>query len=671
MNISEAECGIACLTMVLRHFGVQVPADAVAAIIPRDHRGSTASALLDAARRFGLDGAGLEAPLRALPILPLPAILYWNANHYVVLEELGRDHARIADPGLGRRTIDQEELRASYSGIALTFSRVRDTAPRKSSQLGAALSLLTAKSLIATAAVAFAAALFTVAPLLWLAWFMDRAPEELPPWHSSLALLALWVTVEAALLTAREHAFSLLLTRLHRRIMTAVLSHATRLPTQWLGFREMQNLESRLVRGASVMSHYGDQLLVLLRRLASWLASLVCMLVLHPAFAALVLLLAIPIGLARAVIQRGLWRRLEIEREALTASTVFLHELAGNFLHVKASALETTVVSEWSKRDDGQVARFLGRRRHGRALGAVLETACWAIPIAILLVSAGSRGTTAFAAGSMTAFAIMAGALLFSTLQLAPDALSLRSPAASFLGALDIVSRETESHPGGKSRPDLRRISIELDKVQFRYAATDSLVIDGLDASLPAGSFTFFVGGPGSGKTTLAQLLVALHAPSAGRIAVNGHSLEDLDLQDYHGRVGLALGSPVRYSGTIADNLRAMRATLADEDLWDALRDVSMGDDIAAMRLGLNSRMDERELQWNTERLRRLEIARAIAHRPALVVLDEAIGDLDAESVDSLLQALARRGCTVVVLGRNPPRSNRADQVIRLARVQR
>src|SRR5271165_5189176 len=115
------ECGAASLAMVLAHYGLWIPLEKlrVACGVSRD--GTKASNILKAARNFGLVAKGFRKEPETLSEVPMPCIIHWNFNHFVVLEGIDDKRARINDPAVGRRTVDYVEFNQSFTGVVLAM----------------------------------------------------------------------------------------------------------------------------------------------------------------------------------------------------------------------------------------------------------------------------------------------------------------------------------------------------------------------------------------------------------------------------------------------------------------------------------------------------------------------------------------------------------------------
>lgn len=126
-----SDCGPAALVTVLRHHGIDVSLDAVRARADSGRNGASARTLLEIAREYGVKGRGVRADLDALRRLRPGAILFWNFNHFVVLEGAGKEYVDVVDPAYGRRRLSRASVAESFTGVALEFEPPLDgtTAP--------------------------------------------------------------------------------------------------------------------------------------------------------------------------------------------------------------------------------------------------------------------------------------------------------------------------------------------------------------------------------------------------------------------------------------------------------------------------------------------------------------------------------------------------------------
>src|SRR5206468_6495078 len=128
-QMEALECGAASLAMILAYHGRWVALETLRQACGVSRDGSKASNVLNAARRFGLTARGFRKEPATLHELPMPSIIHWNFNHFVVLEKLDSDYAYINDPSVGRRKVGHDEFDAAFTGVVLAMERGHDFKP--------------------------------------------------------------------------------------------------------------------------------------------------------------------------------------------------------------------------------------------------------------------------------------------------------------------------------------------------------------------------------------------------------------------------------------------------------------------------------------------------------------------------------------------------------------
>jgi ATP-binding cassette subfamily B protein len=192
------------------------------------------------------------------------------------------------------------------------------------------------------------------------------------------------------------------------------------------------------------------------------------------------------------------------------------------------------------------------------------------------------------------------------------------------------------------------------------------MVLEDADFEIAPGRTIALVGATGSGKSTLVNLLLRFYDPTAGRITLDGVDLRDIPLDTLHARMGLVLQEDFLFSGTVRDNLVMGRAGVDDAALREALRASHADEVVARLPGGLEAPVAERGATFSTGERQLLAIARALAARPPLVVLDEATASVDsgteAKIEDATRKLLAGRSALVVAHRLSTVR--RADEIL-------
>ncbi|MBI5434259.1 MAG: ABC transporter ATP-binding protein [Planctomycetes bacterium] len=214
---------------------------------------------------------------------------------------------------------------------------------------------------------------------------------------------------------------------------------------------------------------------------------------------------------------------------------------------------------------------------------------------------------------------------------------------------------------------DLRefRGHVRFENVSFAYVEGVEVLSD-VTFEIPPGSTVAVVGATGAGKSTLVNLLLRFYEPTRGRITVDGVDLREWDLSALRPRFGLVLQEDFLFAGTVRDNLVMGRAEIDDAVLSEALEASRAEPVVAALAGGLDAPVAERGATLSTGERQLLAIARALAGRPELVILDEATASVDSATEARIEEAqqslLSGRGALVIAHRLSTVR--RADQIL-------
>jgi ATP-binding cassette subfamily B protein len=208
--------------------------------------------------------------------------------------------------------------------------------------------------------------------------------------------------------------------------------------------------------------------------------------------------------------------------------------------------------------------------------------------------------------------------------------------------------------------------SVEFDDVSFAYPGAESPVVSGVSFAARPGETVAIVGSTGAGKTTLVSLLPRLFDVTEGAVRVGGVDVREADLDGLWKSIGLVPQRPFLFSGTVASNLRFGREDATDDELWKALEIAQGRDFVEAMEGGLDGRIAQGGTNVSGGQRQRLAIARAIVHRPAVLVFDDSFSALDLSTDARLRQALWQElpEVTKIVVAQRVSTITGADRIV-------
>jgi ATP-binding cassette, subfamily B, multidrug efflux pump len=207
-------------------------------------------------------------------------------------------------------------------------------------------------------------------------------------------------------------------------------------------------------------------------------------------------------------------------------------------------------------------------------------------------------------------------------------------------------------------------VEIEFDRVWFAYKDEDWVLRD-VSFRIAPGETIAVVGHTGAGKTTLANLLLRFYDVQRGCIRIGGVDIRDLDLQTLRRNFGIVLQDPYLFTGTVESNIRLGTSGISDRQMEQATEQVNLLDFVRGLPGGFEQPVRERGNGYSTGQKQLISFARALAHDPRFLILDEATSSVDTETEFRVRDALARlvQGRTSIVIAHRLSTIQRADRI--------
>lgn len=674
LQVEAIECGAAALAIVLAHFGRWVTIEELRLACGVSRNGSKAANILLAARDYDLGPQAFKSELSTLRTFRPPMILHWNFNHFVVLEGFGRDgRVHLNDPAVGRVTVSERELDESFTGVVLTFDPTEGFEPegKPPSFLPALRRRLTgawaavAFVLLAGVAVTASRMVTPVFPKV----FVDRVllgPD--PSWLTPLLLvMSAGAALIGALMWLQQRYLLRLETRLALKGSSQLLWHILHLPVEFFSQRYAGDISSRLTIPNRVAELLSRDLATNFLSAILVVFVVVLMLSYDLTLTAIGVLIALLNVLALRYFSRRRAdsnRRLQQEKGKMQGAVMGGLELIET---VKATGSESDLFSRWA----GYQTKVVNLRQKLERDTQLLE----AIPplLAILsttcILGLGSLrvidGTLTL--GELVAFQALTVVFLAPVSRLVSLGGKLQTVQADLHRLDDVLRHPTqgasETGPRVSAAPKLAG-AVELRNVSFGYDRSAPPLIRDLTLILPPGARVAVVGVSGSGKTTLAKLVSGLLDPWDGEILFDGEPRSRLSRETLNQSLASVDQVITLFEGTVRENLTLWDPTVPLEWVVAAARDAVIHDEIMARPGGYESRVEEDGRNWSGGQRQRLEIARALAGEPSILILDEATAALDPTVELQIDRNLRRRGCTSLIIAHRLSTLRDADEIL-------
>jgi ATP-binding cassette subfamily B protein len=655
-QLSETECGAACIAMVLGFHGKPMRLEQVRQAMGVARDGVSALDLLRTARTFGLRGRGVSLAEDALPFLSPGTILHWQFSHFVVFEKLSRGHVHLVDPAQGRRRVSLERFRQAFTGVALllepgeNFETGKDRPQRASRH---ALHVLRqSHTLMRVLVMSLVLQTFALAIPMLTGLIVDRVVPRGDVHLLGVVAAGLIALTGFQLLTTliRGHLLLELRTRLDSNMTLSFVEHLVGLAWSFFQVRAAGDLLARLGSNAMVREILSSSALSALLDGALVVLYLGLMFVVSPTLALIVLglgLLQVLILVFSARRQRALLSEsLEVEAK----SQSYQVEMITGIQTLKAFGVEHQAVQRFSELFVNVLNVSLRRGRLTAWVDALNGSLRMVAPLVLLSFGAIQVLGGDMTLGTMLGLNALAGALLVPLSNLVGTASQLQLLGSYIERIDDVFDTPPERDPAKPGQPARLKGGIELEKVSFRYAPTSPLVVKEVSVKIEPGQFVAIVGRSGAGKSTLANLLLGLYLPTSGRVLYDGADMGDLDLLSVRGQMGVVPQEPAFFSTTLRANIALRDPSLPLEPVIEASRLARLHDDVMAMPMGYDTPLVDRGASLSGGQRQRLALARALVHNPAVLLLDEATSALDAITESRVQEALASLRCTRVVI---------------------
>jgi ATP-binding cassette, subfamily B, bacterial CvaB/MchF/RaxB len=644
-----AECGLACLAMVAGSHGLDVDIASLRRRFQPSMRGASLKTLIAMADAMGFNSRAVKLPLEELRSLHAPAVLHWDMNHYVVLEQVRGRKALIHNPDGRSRWYGLDELSNHFTGVAVELRPADDFQPGKErerlklSQLWRRMTGLK-RSLAQTLVLSLAMQAFVLASPYYMQVAIDSALPALD--GNLLTVLALgfglFTLINAGAMLLRSFVLLLAGSSLSYGIASNIARRLFRLPVSWFEKRHVGDILSRFQSIAPIQQALTQGAVAAL--IDGALAALILAVMLFYSLK-LALVAVVAFGLYAAVRAISFSLEREAQQEAIIASAKeqsTMVESVRGIITLRLFNRETARHALWQTRlaDSVNASIRLSRisiwQSVANSLIFGLENII-SIWLAIGFVIAGG-----FSVGMVFAF------IAYKT-QFTTRAASLIDQAIVFrmlglhLERLSDIALADQDVGFVQQPPIMQRVEgrLELREVRFRYSATDQYVLDGINLVIEPGAHVAITGPSGGGKSTLVKIILGLLEPESGEVLIDGIPLNQFGYENFREQVGAVLQEDHLFAGSIADNI-ALFEDNPDMDLVaSAAASAVIHDDIARMPLGYDTLVGDMGSSLSGGQKQRVLLARALYRKPRLLLMDEGTSNLDGQCELAINSAIA------------------------------
>ena len=680
LQMEATECGAASLGMILAYYGRWLPLEVLRQECGVTRDGSNADNILKAARRQGCVAKAFAGRSSALRKKEFPLILFWEFNHFLVMEGFQGDTVYLNDPAMGRRTVSWEEFQESYTGVYMKITPGEEF--KKEGERYSVVKAIAAKLMEDKWALAFLMILGAcmvlpglAVPVMGQIFIDDIFSLKHPDWIKKLLAAMFGAMVLLGIMTAMRAA---VLTYWQKKLTLADSSgffwHVLRLPVAFFQQRYAADIASRIQfneMNAEVLSNQAATAVLDL------LIALFYLVLLFQ-YSVPLTLVGISVSVVNIAVLLYMRRRqtdltMRIQQDEAKAYGVLMSGIV-MIENIKATGSEGELFAKWS----GYTAK---------STVATQEMKMWTLKVKLLPLLLGGLNSALIMAlggftimeGLMTAGIYTAFNNLIAQFQEPVQKLLLLGDTLRTvemqMQRLDDVKRykiDNLNYPDENQTVSFtgNRLSgeITMKDVSFGYSPLDPPLLEHFDLHLEPGRWAAVVGASGSGKSTLAKIVAGLYEEWTGDVLFDGVKRREIPRPVIVNSLATVDQDVFQITGTIRENITMFDKSIPPADVVQAAQDACIHDDILKLNGGYEAAVAEGGLNFSGGQRQRLEIARALAANPSILILDEATSAIDPVTEQKCLENIRRRGCTCLIVAHRLSTIRDADEIIVLDR---
>ncbi|MDR1874766.1 MAG: NHLP family bacteriocin export ABC transporter peptidase/permease/ATPase subunit [Synergistaceae bacterium] len=675
LQMEAVECGAAALGILLSHYGRYEPLEELRQQCGVNRDGSTALNVLKAARHYGMEARGFYSSTANLAKERMPLVIHWNFNHFLVLEGFRGGKAFLNDPANGHRKVSLEEFKGSFTGVAMAmkpgeafkkggkkFNVVSVVAKKLATEKPALLFVVLTGLLMIVPGLA--------APVFSQVFLDDVLTGAHADWMTGLLMAMGTACLFDGLFNfLRSWCLTKWQTKLTIRDAGAFFWHVIRLPMGFFQQRFSGEVAMRVGFNEQVANVLTGEAATALLDLFVTLFYLALLIQYSPSLTAIGVSFSVMNILLLSVMRK---RLLEISLRLQQDSGKAMGTAVGGLQIIetlKANGNEADFFAKWS----GYSAKLAAGKQDLHLASQIMSVGPAffnAINTALIMVVGGFQIMDGvMSAGIFTAFRSLMGSFQAPLGKLLGLGSSLQNTEMQMQRLNDVLRCEIDSvaYPARPPKPIAREKLtglVELRDVSFGYSPLVPPLIENFSLTIKPGRWVALVGASGSGKSTVARVVSGLYREWSGKILFDGMERSEIPKEVLVNSIAGVDQEIYLFGGSVRENISLFDSSIPQSDILAGAMDAVIHDDITKLDGGYEHMIREGGVNFSGGQRQRLEVARALAGDPSILIFDEATSALDPVTEEILLTSVRRRGCSCLMVAHRLSAFRDCDEII-------
>ncbi len=676
IQLEITECSAVCLAIILAYYGKFVSIEELRGACNVTRDGSNGWNIVTAAKSYQLEAHGYSVDPNDVKSIALPAIIFWEFEHFVVLEGYGKDCFYINDPAVGPYSIPSEDFYRLFSKLAIELTPsskfLKSGEPPNFIKLLYALTKKTKLPLLFI----FLTALGMVVPTLLLTAisriFVDQvlANEISVPINALLLSLIFAMILIGILSFLKERILIFLKSKLSLRMSSSALWHMLRLPFQFFNNRYPGEVAYRISLIDPIVDSLTGELAITVLDL--FLISIYGLALAY--YSPLFALIVFCAGFINLMLLQRVFRLRQdsLARYQATSGKNIGYSLGllENLETIKGMGMEEYYFANWAGYYTTATNAFRNIQKKDISLHVVPIFINALTMMALLGISGFQVLDNRMTIGMFVSMQILLISFMAPMIRLTyfTQIIQLLKINLFRFNDLMLYPQDIDFEKEDKNAKEAHTYEklegqIKVRNITYGYSLLEPPLINNISFSIQPGQSLALVGISGCGKSTVASLVAGLIHPWKGEILFDGKPLSQLSNHSFTSSLAYIEQSPFLFKGSVKENLSLRNPLISEKALIRAAEDACIHDDIMAKRGGYEFEIEDNGINLSGGQRQRLEIARGLLKNPTILVLDECTSALDADIEKLVLKNIIQRGCAILMIAHRLSTIKNCDEI--------
>lgn len=647
-QLIQTECGLCCIVMLSRYYGNYIEINDLRDHLNPGRDGISISILCDILEWQKFECKTYKGTADMLKTLKAPAIVYWENQHFAILEKVKGNTYYVVDPALGNVKYNKKEFEEGFSNLFVCALPGKDFVKHKAGRSIWFEYLKYLKNskilLVGIFGLSVLSYLFTIIFNI----FIQNMIDSIGNFNYKITWIAMGTIMAYVLIVLLNSLTKVFFnTRLFSDFSKEVYHHLTKVDYVYFEMRSYGNLAFSLESISMVKNLYAEKMVNFLVSLGA-----VAILFLYlSSYSVVIVLMILIIMLVIGFILRFMSNRVlmlnQLEISGLTKLQEIQTEFIYSILNIKIAGIEDKIYNQWERQFDYTNEKTRKRdiyQSYYSTAGVLVQTI---LPIIILFILITNINLFHLTIGQIVA-AYSVITLISSYMVNIFTTMNFFALSEQYLQRVSDITNQKVEENGTRHIGDIT--SIELKNVSFRYNDRSSYILENVSLEIKEGEKIAFVGQSGSGKSTMAKIILGLYHPVKGQVRYNNMDLKEIDIKYIKKQCGMVPQDNTLFNKTILENITMGRSDISLEQVEEACKMAEVSDEINRMPMKYHTIISDMGMNISGGQRQRIILARALVTKPRVLIFDEATSSLDSANERLIYDNVYSRKCTRIII---------------------